>query len=164
MYDNYLVFFYQAEDGIRYLNVTGVQTCALPISDCCTVDQDCADKDCMQKSCNRQINECAYTPTPGVACGGGCEGPELERKAGTCNASGACCDAQEQCPPAIDACPTDEDSCTDDICDAQLGHCVHRPIPPPACCHNDAECDDGNACTRDTCGDAGCTYDLVSPT
>src|SRR5699024_11603125 len=25
-------FFYQAEDGIRYRNVTGVQTCALPIS------------------------------------------------------------------------------------------------------------------------------------
>src|SRR2546430_4447984 len=26
-------FFFQAEDGIRYLTVTGVQTCALPISD-----------------------------------------------------------------------------------------------------------------------------------
>src|SRR2546430_13637264 len=26
-----LPFFFQAEDGIRYLNVTGVQTCALPI-------------------------------------------------------------------------------------------------------------------------------------
>src|SRR5699024_11967114 len=26
-------FFFQAEDGIRYRNVTGVQTCALPISD-----------------------------------------------------------------------------------------------------------------------------------
>src|SRR5204862_918057 len=26
------VFFFQAEDGIRYLYVTGVQTCALPIS------------------------------------------------------------------------------------------------------------------------------------
>src|SRR5690606_40776664 len=25
-------FFYQAEDGIRYFHVTGVQTCALPIS------------------------------------------------------------------------------------------------------------------------------------
>src|SRR5699024_11696335 len=24
-------YFYQAEDGIRYRNVTGVQTCALPI-------------------------------------------------------------------------------------------------------------------------------------
>src|SRR5579859_8213037 len=27
-----LFFFVQAEDGIRYLTVTGVQTCALPIS------------------------------------------------------------------------------------------------------------------------------------
>src|SRR2546430_7794642 len=26
-----IVFFFQAEDGIRYLTVTGVQTCALPI-------------------------------------------------------------------------------------------------------------------------------------
>src|SRR5690606_39724968 len=26
------VFFFQAEDGIRYFHVTGVQTCALPIS------------------------------------------------------------------------------------------------------------------------------------
>src|SRR5699024_12059694 len=29
-----IVFFFQAEDGIRYRNVTGVQTCALPISRC----------------------------------------------------------------------------------------------------------------------------------
>src|SRR5699024_11257950 len=28
----YYVFFFQAEDGIRDRNVTGVQTCALPIS------------------------------------------------------------------------------------------------------------------------------------
>src|SRR5690349_24627903 len=26
-----MLFFFQAEDGIRYLYVTGVQTCALPI-------------------------------------------------------------------------------------------------------------------------------------
>src|SRR5438046_7324354 len=28
---NFLSFFFQAEDGIRYWSVTGVQTCALPI-------------------------------------------------------------------------------------------------------------------------------------
>src|SRR3989440_9280132 len=28
----FFFFFFQAEDGIRYLIVTGVQTCALPIS------------------------------------------------------------------------------------------------------------------------------------
>src|SRR2546430_4140807 len=27
----FIIFFFQAEDGIRYLTVTGVQTCALPI-------------------------------------------------------------------------------------------------------------------------------------
>src|SRR3712207_7216286 len=29
---SYFVFFFQAEDGIRDIGVTGVQTCALPIS------------------------------------------------------------------------------------------------------------------------------------
>ena len=28
----FLCFFFQAEDGIRDIGVTGVQTCALPIS------------------------------------------------------------------------------------------------------------------------------------
>src|SRR5437773_3563086 len=32
--ENFLLFFFQAEDGIRDRDVTGVQTCALPISDC----------------------------------------------------------------------------------------------------------------------------------
>src|SRR6266478_9141617 len=31
---NICFFFFQAEDGIRDLTVTGVQTCALPISRC----------------------------------------------------------------------------------------------------------------------------------
>src|SRR2546430_7588811 len=33
MSDLYFFFFFQAEDGIRDLTVTGVQTCALPIFD-----------------------------------------------------------------------------------------------------------------------------------
>src|SRR3989442_2244923 len=32
-----LVFFFQAEDGIRDADVTGVQTCALPISSLCLI-------------------------------------------------------------------------------------------------------------------------------
>src|SRR2546427_8496029 len=32
MCDGLVLFFFQAEGGIRYLTVTGVQTCALPIS------------------------------------------------------------------------------------------------------------------------------------
>src|SRR5256885_10579568 len=34
--DVYCFFFFQAEDGIRDYKVTGVQTCALPISPSCT--------------------------------------------------------------------------------------------------------------------------------
>src|SRR5690606_40246852 len=30
---SWFIFFFQAEDGIRDFHVTGVQTCALPISD-----------------------------------------------------------------------------------------------------------------------------------
>src|SRR5690606_41094102 len=30
-YGSYIIFFFQAEDGIRVFHVTGVQTCALPI-------------------------------------------------------------------------------------------------------------------------------------
>src|SRR5690606_41073537 len=30
----FVFFFFQAEDGIRDFHVTGVQTCALPISEC----------------------------------------------------------------------------------------------------------------------------------
>src|SRR2546425_9117122 len=35
----YFFFFFQAEDGIRDKLVTGVQTCALPISFCATCDR-----------------------------------------------------------------------------------------------------------------------------
>src|SRR2546430_2863153 len=34
LYCGHCVFFFQAEDGIRDLTVTGVQTCALPIFRC----------------------------------------------------------------------------------------------------------------------------------
>src|SRR5207248_4092288 len=35
-----LVFFFQAEDGIRVRTVTGVQTCALPISGRASISRD----------------------------------------------------------------------------------------------------------------------------
>src|SRR5699024_11378459 len=58
----YLFFFFQAEDGIRDRNVTGVQTCALPISsvlsngtklsgNCPTFDNACDDKRHISTSC-----------------------------------------------------------------------------------------------------------------
>src|SRR5215213_3646663 len=38
-------FFFQAEDGIRYWSVTGVQTCALPISERVELANPCEDRD-----------------------------------------------------------------------------------------------------------------------
>src|SRR5699024_11387995 len=40
--ENASVFFFQAEDGIRDRNVTGVQTCALPICDSPGPSKGCA--------------------------------------------------------------------------------------------------------------------------
>src|SRR5947209_11225655 len=37
----YFFFFFQAEDGIRDIGVTGVQTCALPISSCKIIQSMC---------------------------------------------------------------------------------------------------------------------------
>src|SRR5207249_9059469 len=47
LYMYFFFFFFQAEDGIRDRNVTGVQTCALPISS--------------------NLNACPTTPWPKVA-------------------------------------------------------------------------------------------------
>src|SRR3712207_8595057 len=41
----FVVFFFQAEDGIRDIGVTGVQTCALPISSLTTTVVDDAGAD-----------------------------------------------------------------------------------------------------------------------
>src|SRR5690606_39901627 len=41
----FIFFFFQAEDGIRYFHVTGVQTCALPI-----YDQEGGDRERRQES------------------------------------------------------------------------------------------------------------------
>src|SRR5699024_12041762 len=50
-----LVFFFQAEDGIRDRNVTGVQTCALPILDFCR---------CLPSAPRRTSSTCARPTTP----------------------------------------------------------------------------------------------------
>src|SRR3712207_1721477 len=52
-------FFFQAEDGIRDIDVTGVQTCALPISD--------SDDSLPQLTCGRHINVCLLQFSPYVA-------------------------------------------------------------------------------------------------
>src|SRR2546430_6401479 len=45
----FFFFFFQAEDGIRDLTVTGVQTCALPIS---VIGQRDRDRPCWGRGCD----------------------------------------------------------------------------------------------------------------
>src|SRR5207249_8343849 len=60
-------FFFQAEDGIRYRNVTGVQTCALPISPrcasaSCSFRWICSRRRCAPwRSCHQPV-ECGASP------------------------------------------------------------------------------------------------------
>src|SRR5206468_4392662 len=60
------IFFFQAEDGIRDLIVTGVQTCALPISRCGRGVQGDADgTGCAQRR-RRQPTDEQFASTPRV--------------------------------------------------------------------------------------------------
>jgi hypothetical protein len=62
------------------------------------------------------------------------------------------------CAPGTDC--DDQNRCTDDGCDALSGGCVHRPIP--GCCRSDGECEDGELCTADECGNAVCNHSPVA--
>ncbi|MBM4355392.1 MAG: hypothetical protein FJ109_16670, partial [Deltaproteobacteria bacterium] len=56
-----------------------------------------------------------------------------------------------------DADCTNPDSCLKGKCNKVAGTCSFDPIP--GCCHNDAECDDGDdKCTDDKCIDSKCKY------
>src|SRR5439155_9654018 len=70
----FFVFFFQAEDGIRDGHVTGVQTCALPISNCATgrdicgsfitaliVDSPCGELGSQQRGLLRKRRSMAAT-------------------------------------------------------------------------------------------------------
>src|SRR3989441_7538043 len=55
----YCFFFFQAEDGIRDKLVTGVQTCALPISIGCTLPKIAAKATPSATSRNGVAHECS---------------------------------------------------------------------------------------------------------
>src|SRR2546430_7071436 len=57
-----LFFFFQAEDGIRDLTVTGVQTCALPISTSAAISANTRDR----KFASDRTRSAASVPLPPV--------------------------------------------------------------------------------------------------
>src|SRR5256886_10278521 len=62
-----LFFFFQAEDGIRDLTVTGVQTCALPISLCpgaTNATATCVNSSC-SFTCDAGFADCNNLPQDG---------------------------------------------------------------------------------------------------
>src|SRR5256885_9126827 len=59
----FFFFFFQAEDGIRDYKVTGVQTCALPISDTLKYDCTCQVYQTPSKACSSTGTARSSTPT-----------------------------------------------------------------------------------------------------
>src|SRR5690606_39847868 len=61
-----LFFFFQAEDGIRDFHVTGVQTCALPISTNSQSDRDALNAEVSQlvAEIDRVANQTNFNGTP----------------------------------------------------------------------------------------------------
>src|SRR2546429_4581466 len=72
-----MVFFFQAEDGIRDVAVTGVQTCALPISQ--TVSLSAAPRQATGKGAARQAR--FHGKVPAVIYGRGRNAQPLELEA-----------------------------------------------------------------------------------
>src|SRR5690606_41206782 len=60
-------FFFQAEDGIRDFHVTGVQTCALPISGVISVTSGPTSERSAATSCGEHTRARAPAPTASTA-------------------------------------------------------------------------------------------------
>src|SRR5256885_12633641 len=63
-----MCFFFQAEDGIRYYKVTGVQTCALPICQNSWNRKTCVSS-CIVPPCQWNANTTGTLPDSGAFCG-----------------------------------------------------------------------------------------------
>ncbi|MCO4761049.1 MAG: hypothetical protein KC502_06060 [Myxococcales bacterium] len=124
----------------------------------------CEDNNpCTQNACDKDKG-CVFPPasgTPKCTDGGKCVSD-------TYCLGGKCTGQVKDC--------NDKNACTDDVCDVNLG-CIHKPNDSNKCDDDDtctandlckngkclgkqtAPCDDGNACTKDSCSVAnGCTH------
>jgi hypothetical protein len=125
----------------------------------CSSDADCADANpCTADGCDVATGVCAHEPLgDGTACGGGaiCCSGACGKPA--CGAALACDDGNE-C--TADVC-LDQDTCAAacsftaaaDGTECSGGLCCLGSCSVPAC-GADADCDDGNSCTADTCASA----------
>lgn len=104
--------------------------------------------------------------TSGDACGSaGCVGPdEVSCKGDACNA-GACDAKTGLCKlvPLQSGTPCDDgQKCTTkDACDGS-GTCKGGAWDLGCGCQKDADCNDGNACTKDTCSGTSCVFSITN--
>jgi hypothetical protein len=115
-------------------------------NDCKLFANRCDDGNaCTADLCDSATGACMSQPQVDCDDGNACT-------ADACNpASGAC----EAVPRAGEPCD-DSDVCSEnDRCDAN-GQCAGTALP--ACCATAADCDDGNACTEDSCTALQCEH------
>ena len=127
----------------------------------CTVDEACSsgvctggvERDCQPLvgqceigSCNEESDSCDATPAPA---GQLCPGPDAE----PCNST---CDGDSNCQPDIAV--ADHTPCA-----GGTGFCCDQVCQTGWTCCQDAECDDGNGCTLDSCQGGSCTNACPDP-
>lgn len=142
---------------------TGPGTCNPATGQCAFPPIDCDDEDpCTADRC--QGGTCVYDP---VVCDDGnlCTDDFCEDGVGCTSTPKNCddgnlCNGSEICSPMTGDCVPnpliivlpciDNDVCTDNVCDPPTGACSYPP----------RNCDDGNACTIDSCDSAlGCVHE-----
>jgi len=104
---------------------------------CCSSDAQCDDLEpCTADSCNTAQHQCTHTAAADGSVTPGCK-----------TLCGSCQGGQCQIPQ----CPDDGDpnNCTVGVCDPVAGQCSFGP--DPQCCTTDANCNDNDACTVDSC-------------
>jgi len=115
------------------------------LGECCEGFDDCDDGNpCTADVCH---GFCVYEPTD-------CSDGDL------CTTDS--CEPLTGCGNVPVICPSDDDKCTADVCDPNTGECLSATTE----CATNADCDDGNLCTRDkcdfggVCGEAGSGFCL----
>ncbi|MFQ5590697.1 MAG: hypothetical protein ACE5HE_06025, partial [Phycisphaerae bacterium] len=155
------------DDGL-YCN--GAETCSDPQCDptqpgCCVAGTPpCTDGDaCTSDVCTESDDTCSYPPNydPATDCCDPATGGLMPLEDGNDCTEGVCDPATGivvQNPlPAGTPC-NDFDNCTEpDTCDG-AGTCSGVQIPDCTGCQSDADCNDGVACTVDTCVNQECEF------
>ncbi len=124
---------------------------------CCSTDSQCDDFDpCTENRCIS--GKCQY-PTGAKCCESSSDCDDLNActkdacESGTCEYSvvkeiEGCCSSDLECLVNI--------PCVEGTCNLEKSTC--QAIYTENCCNKDADCDDGNVCTLDTCVDGLCAF------